>query len=158
MHNILIDSEFQALIPPLSAEERNKRLSNAEALALGQKYNALRSKEAEAAQKKSRWIASARGQFCPGEQRPCAVCQKHQLISQAHHLLPLHMQFEAGAASADQSFVWLCPTHHAYVHAAISARSKQQVELLLLSEPCDQKEAVLQIAKKAFCQANVLAS
>lgn len=64
--------------------------------------------------RKKEWINRARSGFKPGEKMPCQVCGKYQSVAHAHHLTPLHMQYEMPTFS--EEFVWLCPTHHEGVH------------------------------------------
>lgn len=69
---------------------------------------------------KRAWIRAARDSFHPGERRPCSICGGYGGLTQAHHIVPLALQFEAGAIIALQNFVWLCPTHHIAAHAFIN--------------------------------------
>jgi hypothetical protein len=73
------------------------------------------------AKEKSQWIAAARRTFSPGTRKPCEVCGKYETVTQAHHIIPLVVQFYAGYEFPDETFCWLCPTHHALVHAYIDA-------------------------------------
>ena len=72
-----------------------------------------------AQQTRQAWIRRARAAFAPGEPEPCAICGKYQEVAHAHHITPLHTQADRGAKTPDQAFVWLCPTHHAAVHALL---------------------------------------
>lgn len=74
----------------------------------------------ERSQIKADWIAAARREFNPGPKSACEVCGKYTSVCHAHHLFPLHTQFEVGRESADHSFCWLCPTHHAAVHRVLA--------------------------------------
>lgn len=65
------------------------------------------------------WIATARQIFDPGEREECWVCGKFKSIAQAHHVIPLNLQYDRGFAVPDDEFVWLCPNHHAIAHAFI---------------------------------------
>jgi hypothetical protein len=75
----------------------------------------------EMSKEKSRWISTARRTFSPGARKACEVCGKYESVTQAHHAIPLIVQFYAGYEFPDESFHWLCPTHHAIVHAYIDA-------------------------------------
>jgi hypothetical protein len=68
---------------------------------------------------KRKWIADARQEFAPGAREVCAVCNRYQAVAHAHHLTPLHLQFDRGATVPDQAFAWLCPTHHVAVHEVL---------------------------------------
>ena len=70
-------------------------------------------------QQKRTWIAEARRDFQPGTREACMVCDRYQGVAHAHHLTPLHTQFDRGATVPDQSFAWLCPTHHFGVHEVL---------------------------------------
>lgn len=69
---------------------------------------------------KAVWIAAARVMFDPGHRQACAVCGKYEGLTEAHHTLPLWVQFEAGAVAPIQDFDWLCPTHHCAQHIFIN--------------------------------------
>jgi hypothetical protein len=69
--------------------------------------------------KKNIWISAARRNFAPGLNKPCFVCNKYESVTQAHHIYPLHRQFDDGLTYPNQDFVWLCPTHNAAVHLII---------------------------------------
>lgn len=71
---------------------------------------------------KDGWIADARKAFAPGERGDCAVCRKYRYLTHAHHLYPLGQQYEDGVMAVDQSYVWLCPNHHAMVHLLLNSR------------------------------------
>lgn len=74
--------------------------------------------------KKDKWIADARQAFSPSERQPCNICKKYKSLSQAHHVIPLSLQFDRGFKKPDDRHVWLCPTHHAAAHIAIAAAWK----------------------------------
>lgn len=82
---------------------------------------AFREEREKRAFAKSAWIASARRAFQPGPRRACSVCGRYRSLADAHHIVPLGIQFDAGAPSPIQEFAWLCPTHHAAIHAIIRA-------------------------------------
>lgn len=69
--------------------------------------------------KKSAWIAAARAAFEPGTPKACIICGRYEGLTQAHHTLPLGIQFDAGATLPVQEFDWLCPTHHVAQHVFI---------------------------------------
>lgn len=77
-------------------------------------FHAKRQAEKEA------WIAAARVKFRPGPRQACEVCGKYAGLAEAHHIVPLAVQFESGAETPGQECIWLCPTHHAGQHAKIS--------------------------------------
>lgn len=89
----------------------------------GKRYNEEvreeRKKRSMSARHKSAWIRAARASFKPVDRDNCAVCGMYKEISQAHHLLPLDIQYEIGLRDACHKFVWLCPNHHAIVHRNI---------------------------------------
>jgi len=70
------------------------------------------------------WIAEARRHFSPGKREPCRICHRYRSLTQAHHVVPLFIQLELGHIEPDQNFVWLCPTHHAAIHALFSSGRK----------------------------------
>lgn len=45
---------------------------------------------------RKKWTGLARKRCHPGAQQPCAVCNQYRVISHAHHLAPLGMQFDRG--------------------------------------------------------------
>lgn len=132
---VTVDSEFQALIPPLTVEERNQLEVNLIAEGCleihpdqasylrGQRYNAEKQQDKLLSDKKTRarkaWIYLARQEFNPGQRQPCFVCGKYQSITHAHHSSPLSLQFSYGITSPIQDSVWLCPNHHTLIHATI---------------------------------------
>lgn len=71
-------------------------------------------------QDKDEWILCARQIFAPGARQNCHVCGKYRFLTQAHHVLPLACQYDKGFKAPDQTYCWLCPTHHAAVHLMIS--------------------------------------
>jgi hypothetical protein len=76
--------------------------------------------QAERQKQKTAWISAARLRFDPGVRRPCAVCNKYEGLVEAHHVVPLTLQFDAGASMPFQQHEWLCPTHHAAQHVFIA--------------------------------------
>lgn len=68
---------------------------------------------------KAAFVAAARAAFVPSDRQPCCVCGKYRSLTQAHHIVPLAIQFDRGAVQADHRHKWLCPTHHAAVHVLI---------------------------------------
>jgi hypothetical protein len=77
--------------------------------------------EAERQARKTAWVARARLAFYPGDRAPCAVCKKYEGLVEAHHVVPLALQFDAGAPMPIHEYDWLCPTHHAAQHIFIAA-------------------------------------
>jgi hypothetical protein len=71
------------------------------------------------AQRRRLWIASSRLAFAPGPRCRCAVCLRYEGVTEAHHVYPLWLQFDAGEAIPIQEFCWLCPTHHRLMHEII---------------------------------------
>ncbi|GLR89779.1 hypothetical protein [Bradyrhizobium iriomotense] len=67
------------------------------------------------------WVAAARLAFDPGPRCPCAVCGQYECITEAHHIYPLALQFDAGETQPIQESCWLCPTHHRLMHEIIEA-------------------------------------
>ncbi len=119
--NIVIDKEFQALIPPLSAEERTPNLY-ARGLAVLAARKVVTQAKAEQRFSSNAWIAAARAAFKPGPKQPCVVCGKFQSVAHAHHLTPLCRQVNCD--TPDDSFVWLCPTHHQGVHLCLEGSKR----------------------------------
>lgn len=70
-------------------------------------------------QERDIWIAAARLYFVASERTECFVCGKFKSISQAHHVIPLAEQYDRGFSVPDNEHVWLCPNHHAIIHAFI---------------------------------------
>jgi hypothetical protein len=83
--------------------------------------NSLKDQEREQQQNKNAWIRSARLAFDPGCRAPCAVCGAYESLTQAHHVVPLSIQFELGLDEPLHCFEWLCPTHHTALHLIIDA-------------------------------------
>jgi hypothetical protein len=74
---------------------------------------------------KASWIAAARAATPAIERQPCAVCGKYLELCDAHHVVPLHIQYSMGLAEPSHDLEWLCPTHHRAVHRGISAVNDQ---------------------------------
>lgn len=83
-------------------------------------FDAIRDLKAERSARKAEWIAAARLVFNPGQRRPCIICGKYEGLTEAHHTVPLGVQFDAGATIPIQAYDWLCPTHHAAQHVFIT--------------------------------------
>jgi hypothetical protein len=60
-----------------------------------------------------------RAMFEPSPRRTCEVCSKYASLTQAHHVIPLAVQFACGERRANHDHVWLCPTHHVAIHILI---------------------------------------
>lgn len=90
---------------------------------------------------KKAWIASARLGFSPGLRQSCAVCGKYKSLTEAHHVVPLGLQFEAGATDPIQEYRWLCPTHHAAEHVIIAALIKT-IQPDLEGMPAEERDAL----------------
>lgn len=103
------------------------------------------------------FVKVAREVFAPGKRKACEVCNKYSGLTEAHHLVPLSMQADAGYESPDHSFAWLCPTHHAAVHVLISGIDRTGSDLRMtrsavgavLSMPSAEVSACLEISSKA---------
>jgi hypothetical protein len=54
------------------------------------------------------------------------VCGKFSAIAHAHHTIPLSTQFEHGVKNPIDQHVWLCPNHHAILHALIDPAKDHQ--------------------------------
>jgi hypothetical protein len=65
------------------------------------------------------WIAVSRRIFSPGDREACYVCGRFKSIAQAHHVIPLTVQYDRGFKYPDQEYVWLCPNHHTMAHLFI---------------------------------------
>lgn len=79
-------------------------------------------------QKREQWVNTARATFSAGEQRACEVCGKYRSLTHAHHIMPLHLQYQFGTRLPDHEFLWLCPNHHAAVHLLISQFLARRLE------------------------------
>ena len=79
----------------------------------------------------TQWLKSARKAFKPKKKKCCFVCNKHIDIVEAHHVYPLSMQAKQiqGNLSIDpdNTYVWLCPNHHKYIHLACSKYSSKNI-------------------------------
>lgn len=67
---------------------------------------------------KKAWIDDART-FDFGDPEPCTVCLVGFEICHAHHVIPLGSQFDRGFVEPNHEIEWLCPNHHAIVHALL---------------------------------------
>ena len=74
------------------------------------------------------WIEASRRFFKPGERGPCWVCGKFKSIAQAHHVVPLNLQYDRGFDLPDSTHVWLCPNHHIIAHAFIEGERSMNPE------------------------------
>lgn len=99
--------------------------------------------EARVARRKV-WIAAARLTFNPGARQACVVCGKYEGLAEAHHTLPLAVQFDAGAETPIHDFDWLCPTHHAAQHVFINDLFARVIPGL----PAEESDALHQIGGK----------
>lgn len=72
---------------------------------------------------RAEWKGFARDEFRQVYKisQPCAVCALARDYSEAHHLLPLNVQYEIGIETAVQDYDWLCHVHHKMVHRLWSA-------------------------------------
>ena len=73
---------------------------------------------------KTAWIENSRNLLVTGEKEPCFICGKYKAVSHAHHVVPLHWQYEHGFKEPNNNFVWLCPTHHVLAHKYIDGLIK----------------------------------
>lgn len=104
------------------------------------------------------WITVARACFEPGKRMSCSVCNKYSGLAQAHHLIPLSIQAKAEPLPdiPDDSFVWLCPTHHVAVHILIGQMNSKKVKAskacshMLADMERDEIEKILDIANQAW--------
>lgn len=123
MHNNTAPASFEEFLQKnydgMTLDELKKTHKNKQAFALGRYYSLLRKSGKLSRANKKKWIASARAAFKPGVKQPCVVCGRYQSVAHAHHLTPLHMQYEAPTFS--EEFVWLCPTHHEGVHLVLES-------------------------------------
>lgn len=76
----------------------------------------------ERAARVQEWISAARQSFTPTRRQSCRICGRFKSLTHAHHLVPLTIQASRNYITPDQSFAWLCPTHHAAVHVMIAQR------------------------------------
>ena len=86
---------------------------------IGQFLNEIKGHKQQVQAQKTDWILKARLNFDPGKPDNCHICGRYKSITHAHHIIPLAMQFNRGFAIPDNTFVWLCPNHHAAIHLAI---------------------------------------
>lgn len=86
--------------------------------------------------RKKEWITHARQSFEPMNRAPCVVCNKYAAFTQAHHVVPLSIQYDLGYTEPDQAHQWLCPTHHVVAHMLINATES--------SLPDDKKDALIE--------------
>ncbi len=76
----------------------------------------LRARKKERQKKKEKWIKERRKEFKPSERCSCFVCGSYKSVTEAHHLIPLHWQYDNSINPPIHDHVWLCPTHHKIVH------------------------------------------
>ena len=70
---------------------------------------------------KREWMAEARRTFNHPEREKCTICNDFEFVTQAHHIVPLHMQADIiNEYVPIHDIVWLCPTCHAIVHKLMS--------------------------------------
>lgn len=88
------------------------------------------------------WVALARAEFRPSERKSCCVCDKHYAITHAHHLVPLNWQYKLGLERSYHSHAWLCPNHHAILHAFLDGdeASKEMATAIHLVSDCSKDE------------------
>jgi hypothetical protein len=72
------------------------------------------------------WISAARAGFNARKRMPCFICGKFRYVAEAHHVVPLSSQFDRGFKGPDHEHEWLCPTHHAIIHALIDGSPDEQ--------------------------------
>jgi hypothetical protein len=70
----------------------------------------------ERSAKKRAWVSAARLEFTPSLRRECLVCGKFRSITQAHHVVPLAVQYDRAFERSDHEHEWLCPNHHTILH------------------------------------------
>lgn len=66
------------------------------------------------------WIAARRAEAPKLESADCCICKKHAIVAEAHHVVPLHIQYFADRPFID-TVEWLCPTHHKLLHKIINS-------------------------------------
>jgi len=79
-----------------------------------------------------------------GKREACYICGKHRGFTEHHHLLPISLMSNVLLASgvvADWSAVWLCPTHHRFIHSG-----QQENQFPFETELCELKEGELRAA------------
>ena len=91
--------------------------------------NILKNRKKSFQYQKNAWIYEARKSFLPGENQSCFICKKYKAVTHAHHIYPLHKQFDDGVSIPIDDFVWLCPNHHAGVHLIIDKFNKSSGSL-----------------------------
>lgn len=87
------------------------------------------------------WIGNARLDFDPGPRHRCVICNQYFGLTQAHHIVPLSLQFDLHLAQPDQAFDWLCPTHHVAAHVAIAGLLRNE-QLAVMGMPSDESDAL----------------
>lgn len=100
------------------------------------------------------WFELARATFAPGKREPCAACGKYVSIAHAHHVIPLAKQWAERRLVVDHSHVWLCPNHHAVVHALIEQYTESQQSrsrmLVVIDFAACEPEILLDLARIAL--------
>jgi hypothetical protein len=148
---VVVEKIFPAT-PDESCEAWLTRLKHAHALlreAVAMALDEFVDPAREERAKKQAWIENARASFRSGlgKRQPCGVCGKFSVVSQAHHLTPLAWQYERGLAVADHAHVWLCPSHHASIHAVLEGHV--EASSLIERDGIGQLPVVFGIIKRA---------
>lgn len=92
----------------------------------------------------------ARDTFSPDGRCACTVCGQYKSLSQAHHIVPISMQFFRGFEFPQHDYVWLCPTHHVAVHIVIGQMksTKTKASAACIGVVCDLSSEGLDILRK----------
>lgn len=94
------------------------------------------------------WLMAARLIFKVGKRQPCFVCGKFQSITHAHHVIPLAAQYQRGFVLPDSEHEWLCPTHHAILHAMIPPEGETDPQKIGERVPSEIADADLEEIRK----------
>ena len=105
---------------------------------------------------KETFVAMGRASFSASKRDSCKVCGRFKSLSQAHHIVPLAVQFDRGFDRPDDEHEWLCPTHHAAVHILIGQAKAKQTRAsaaciaLVNDMELEELRVVLEIAERAW--------
>ncbi len=112
----------------------------------------------ETKKRKAEWLAAARAEFKSIEKkwRPCDVCKQHINFVQAHHRVPLSIQFELGLEEPVHDHDWLCPVHHRIVHIFIGIYITRTRDGTLLDHVPDHKVEEWNTAEQVFMRGHEL--
>ncbi len=76
---------------------------------------------------KRSWISSARKQTS-SIRKPCKMGCGFIEVAEAHHIVPLSLQYKHGLQKPILEVVWLCPNCHKIVHRFISNNKELDID------------------------------